>query len=135
MKLSKVLFSSKSPHYRTPISLYNELDTEFQFNDDPCPIGNGIDGLMRDWGTNTFVNPPYGKNIDKWLMKAYAESLQGKTIVCLVPARTDTKWWHDWAMKASEIRFIKGRLHFENSPYPAPFPSVILVFNSVINKS
>jgi site-specific DNA-methyltransferase (adenine-specific) len=127
-KLNRVIFSSKSPHYATPKKLYKLLDEEFHFNDDPCPIGNDIDGLMRSWGETTFCNPPYGKNINKWLMKAYMESLNGKIIVLLVPSRTDTKWWHDWAMLAQEIRFIKGRLQFENSIFPAPFPSTILVF-------
>ena len=127
--LSKVLFSSISQHYETPIALYEELDRQFHFNDDPCSIGNGIDGLLRSWGSSTYVNPPYGRNIDKWIMKAYQESQLGKVVVCLIASRTDTKWWHDYAMKATEIRFLRGRLKFGGAKGNAPFPSCILVFD------
>lgn len=74
------------------------------------------------------MNPPYGKEIAKWMKKAYEESLKGATVVCLTFARTDTKWWHDYAMKAAEIRFIKGRVRFEGADSSAPFPSVVIVF-------
>lgn len=128
--MNKAMTTSKSPSYRTPKALYDALNSEFGFNDDPCPLSdNGIDGLFRSWGSCTFLNPPYGKHIGKWMMKAYAESQQGKTIVCLVPSRTDTKWWHEWVNKASETRFIKGRLTFEGQKNPAPFPSAIVIFH------
>ena len=126
--MNKGLMSSLSPHYNTPQTLYDELDKEFQFNDDPCPIGNQIDGLLRAWGSRTYCNPPYGRHIGKWMMKAYAESQQGKTVVCLIPSRTDTRWWHDYVMKADEIRFIKGRLVFPPLKNNAPFPSSIVIF-------
>ncbi|MFH1318495.1 MAG: DNA N-6-adenine-methyltransferase, partial [Candidatus Omnitrophota bacterium] len=74
------------------------------------------------------VNPPYGKNIINWIKKGYEESKKGKTIVMLIPSRTDTKWWHEYVMKAKEIRFIKGRLKFGGSINSAPFPSCIIVF-------
>ena len=76
-----------------------------------------------------FVNPPYGRHLGKWMMKAYMESQLGKLVVCLVPSRTDTKWWHEYVVKASDVRFIKGRLTFEGQKNPAPFPSVIVIFN------
>ena len=76
------------------------------------------------------MNPPYGREISKWLEKAYNESLQGATVVCLIPSRTDTKYWHNYVMKSSEIRFIKGRLKFGKAINSAPFPSAIVIFNS-----
>ena len=88
-----------------------------------------IDGLKQSWkGHNVFMNPPYSKEISKWIEKAYKESLQENTcVVCLIPSRTDTKWWHDYVMKG-EITFIRGRLKFGNSKNSAPFPSAIVVF-------
>ena len=79
------------------------------------------------WSGTCWMNPPYGREIIKWMKKAYQESLKGCTVVCLVPSRTDTIWWHDYAMKG-EITFIKGRLKFGNQSNPAPFPSAVVVF-------
>jgi site-specific DNA-methyltransferase (adenine-specific) len=127
---TKVMFSSVKVSYSTPIEIYNALNKEFNFNDDPCPLSdNSIEGLLKNWGTSTFCNPPYGHNIDKWLSKGYLEAQQGKTVVFLIPSWTDTKWWHNYVMKATEIRFIKGRLKFGNSKNSAPFPSCIAIFN------
>ncbi len=128
MSINKGLFSSASIHWATPGDLYIELDREFQFNDDPCPLHSNDNGLLRPWGSRVYVNPPYGKEITKWLRKAYQESLEGKFVVCLIPSRTDTKWWHDYVMKAREIRFLRGRLKFGNSRNSAPFPSAIVIF-------
>jgi len=130
--VNEAMVTSKCPSYRTPKGLYDALNAEFQFNDDPCPLSdNGIDGLLRTWGTSTFMNPPYGKHISKWMMKAFAESQQGKTVVCLVPARTDTRWWHEWVIgKPCETRFIKGRLTFEGQTNRSPFPSVLVIYRS-----
>ena len=126
--INRGLFSSASQHWSTPKELYAELDKEFHFNDDPCPIG-GVGGLGRSWGTSTFCNPPYGKEIMMWLRYAHLESsLGGKTVVCLVPSRTDTHWWHEYCMKADEIRFLRGRLKFGDSKNSAPFPSAIIIF-------
>lgn len=126
--LTRGLFTSASQHWATPSDLYSQLDDEFHFNDDPCPLNGGIDGLLRAWGDSTFVNPPYGKQINKWMMKAYQESLLGKLVVCLIPSRTDTKWWHEYVMKADEIRFLRGRLKFGDSDNSAPFPSAVVIF-------
>jgi hypothetical protein len=106
----KVHFSSASPHWSTPLDVYAELYAEFNFNDDPCPLHGEVDGLSRSWGSSTFCNPPYGRVIGDWIRKGYEESLEGKTVVFLIPSRTDTRWWHDFVMKADEIRFCRGRL-------------------------
>ena len=81
------------------------------------------------------MNPPYGREVGVWIEKAYNESLKGATVVCLIPSRTDTKYWHDYCMKASEIRFIKGRLKFGDSKNSAPFPSAIVIFNGKQNSN
>jgi hypothetical protein len=129
--INKGLFTSVSVHWATPVEVYQTLDAEFHFNDDPCPLhGNG--GLSREWGTSTYCNPPYGREITKWLDKAYSEAQKGKTVVCLIPSRTDTRWWHEIVMKATEIRFLKGRLRFGDSKNSAPFPSAIVVFRMVL---
>lgn len=86
------------------------------------------DGLKQDWIGTCWMNPPYGKTISKWVEKAYNEHIKhGSTVVCLLPSRTDTKWFHDYCMKG-EIRFIKGRLKFGGSKNSAPFPSVVVIF-------
>jgi hypothetical protein len=131
MPFNRGLFTSASGHWETPAELYDELYKEFEFNDDPCPINPKDDGLSRDWGTRTFLNPPYGREIGKWLKKAYEQTKKGKMTVCLVPSRTDTKWWHDYVMQATEIRFLRGRLKFSGSKNSAPFPSAVVVFNSI----
>ena len=81
-----------------------------------------------------WMNPPYGREIGKWMKKAYEESQQGCTVVCLVPSRTDTAWWHDYAMKADEIRYIRGRLKFQGAENSAPFPSAVVIFRPPIHK-
>jgi hypothetical protein len=126
--LNKSLFTSTSCHWATPKALYEALDAEFHFNDDPCPLG-GSGGLDRRWGSRTYLNPPYGREIGKWLKKAVFTMGCGGTVVCLVPSRTDTSWWHELIMPyAKEIRFLRGRLHFNESKNSAPFPSAIIVF-------
>src|SRR5215216_3034489 len=107
IKLNRGLFTSLRGDWKTPRELYQALDAEFGFDFDPCPAKPVIDGLKETWGNINFVNPPYGKEITKWIGKGFEESLAGKTIVFLVPSRTDTGWWHDYIMKATEIRFIR----------------------------
>lgn len=124
----KVHFSSANDYWRTPEDVYNSLNDEFRFNFDPCPIHPVHDGLNIEWGTCNFVNPPYSK-LAAWLKKGYEQSLLGKTVVFLIPSRTDTKAWHEYAMKADEIRFIKGRLKFQGAKHSAPFPSAVVIFN------
>ena len=129
MSINGGLFTSATAHWSTPVELYEKLDNEFHFNDDPCPLHSETDGLNRAWGERTFMNPPYGRQIGDWLRKAYEESQLGKTIVCLIPSRTDTRWWHDYVMKAREIRFLRGRLKFGGAQNSAPFPSAVVVFS------
>lgn len=123
--------------WATPQWLFDALDREFGFTLDPCSDGTNAkcarfytpteNGLLRDWKTDTvFMNPPYSETED-WMRKAYGAAQEGATVVCLVPARTDTVWWHEYAMKG-EIRFIRGRLKFGDAENSAPFPSCIVVF-------
>ena len=93
-----------------------------------------MNGLEMDWGTSTFVNPPYGREIGKWTNKAVEEADKGKTIVLLIPSRTDTRWWQEDIMKAQEIRFIKGRLKFGSATNSAPFPSALAIFKKGLSK-
>jgi site-specific DNA-methyltransferase (adenine-specific) len=121
------MFSSASQHWSTPEELYLELDKEFHFTFDPCPLYSNFDGLAIDWSGVLFVNPPYGKEIKKWIKKGFEESGKGATVVMLIPSRTDTAWWHDYVMKG-EIRFLRGRLKFDGAVNSAPFPSAVVVF-------
>lgn len=134
------MFSSNDMTWETPQWLFNKLDKEFNFTLDVCALPETakcknyytpqIDGLKQDWEDNIcWMNPPYGREVGVWIEKAYKESLKGAIIVCLIPSRTDTKYWHDYCMKANEIRFVKGRLKFGDSKNSAPFPSAIVIFN------
>lgn len=142
MKMNvSLMFSSEKDNWETPNDLFKELNDEFKFNLDPCATNENAkcdkyytineDGLMQDWGGyNVFCNPPYGKEIKKWVKKCYDESKKENTkVVLLIPARTDTSYFHDYIYeKAKEVRFIRGRLKFSNNKYNAPFPSMIIVF-------
>lgn len=134
---TSVHFSRATDEWPTPQWLFEALNREFGFTLDPCSsVENAkckkhytiIDsGLLKDWGAETvFMNPPYSE-CRKWMEKAYNSAGNGATVVCLVPSRTDTVWWHRFAMRG-EIRFIKGRLTFGDAKNSAPFPSVIIVF-------
>lgn len=131
-------FSSNSPEWATPDALFQELDKEFHFTLDPCSTHDNAkckrhftiedDGLSKMWFGRAFMNPPYGRAIASWMKKAFDSSLKGVLVVCLVPARSDTKWWHDYAMKG-HIRFIRGRIKFGGHKNSAPFPSAIVIFD------
>lgn len=128
MTLSRVVFSSQSDNWRTPEKLYEKLNKEFDFDFDPCPINSDFDGLNICWGRRNFINPPYSQ-VKEWIVKGFNEYLKGKLCVFLVPARTDTKWFHELVLPyAKEIRFIKGRLKFSDYKNSAPFPSCIIIF-------
>lgn len=133
--------SSASSEWTTPDWLFRKLDEEFHFNLDPCSTDANAkcknnftlaeDGLAQDWaGHSVFCNPPYGRSIGLWVEKCFNESRKaGTVVVLLIPARTDTKYFHKYIYhKANEIRFIEGRLHFSNSKAGAPFPSMIVIF-------
>lgn len=126
-----VHFSSQRLGWKTPKVVYQMLDAEFQFDHDPCPPNYTVDGLLSEWGQSNFVNPPYGRELPKWIGKGYEQWELGKTVVFLIPSRTDTRWWHDYCMKADEIRFIKGRLKFDDQANSAPFPSAIVIFKGI----
>src|SRR5690606_15453380 len=89
------------------------------------------DGLKQDWSKDiVFMNPPYGNEQKLWIKKAYEESLKGATVVCLIPARTDTIAWHTYIFNKAEIRFLKGRLKFGDGKNPAPFPSAVVIYKA-----
>ena len=127
------LFTSIRQDWKTPKAVYQILDAEFHFDHDPCPPHFKVDGLTSIWGSTNFVNPPYDQ-LKAWLKKGYEEYQKGKTVVFLIPSRTDTIGWHDYCMKAEEIRFIKGRLCFDDSGKRAPFPSAIVIFRAGIDQ-
>lgn len=136
-----VHFSSNDLKWETPQNFYNKLDKEFGFTLDPCCIPKTAkcnkfftpedNGLEKEWGKETvFMNPSYGREISDWIEKAYKESKKGTFVVCLIPARTDTRYWHNYIFPyASEIRFIKGRLKFGDSKNNAPFPSAVIIYD------
>jgi len=135
--VNKGLMSSDTPEWATPQKLFDELNAEFNFNLDPCAteenakcsnfITKEQDGLNKVWdGHTVFMNPPYGREISKWMKHAHSTAVRGNIVVCLVPSRTDTNWWWDYCMPY-EIRFIKGRLKFNDGKNPAPFPSAIII--------
>lgn len=138
---TEVMFSSKTDDWETPQWLYNELDQTYQFTLDVCATRENkkcrnfyskeLDGLAQKWHGTCWMNPPYGREIGKWVEKAYKESLKGATVVCLLPARTDTRWFHDYCTKG-EIKFLKGRLKFGGSKNSAPFPSMIVIFGDTL---
>jgi site-specific DNA-methyltransferase (adenine-specific) len=135
-------FSSKAQTWSTPQDFYDRLDREFNFTLDPCASDEDAkcakyytvedDGLKQSWqGETVFMNPPYGRDIKKWIKKAFTEAKKPNTVVvCLVPSRTDTRYWHDYVMKSSEVRLIKGRLKFGDSKNAAPFPSAVVIFDN-----
>ena len=131
--MNKALFTSQRQNWKTPRAFYQALDAEFHFDFDPCPDTPKSwddNGLAKEWGTSTFCNPPFAE-IGRWVAKAFAEHKKGKTVVLLIPSRTDTKWWHAYCMKASEIRFVQGRLNFDDGVGRAPFPSAIVIFRDM----
>lgn len=142
--MNEGMYSSKSDDWGTPQKLFDELNAEFNFDIDVCASAENAkchryfskeeNGLEQDWTKfNTcFMNPPYGRQIGTWIEKAYNTSVNGTTVVCLLPARTDTRWFHDYCLKG-EITFIKGRLKFNDGKVPAPFPSMIVVFRGKDN--
>ncbi len=147
----ELMFSNKNNAWCTPRDFFNKLNEEFHFTLDPCCMPKSAlckkyytpdeDGLKQDWsGERVFVNPPYGREIGKWVKKCYEESQKENTLVImLIPSRTDTRYFHDYILGKAELRFIKGRLKFIDLDYkgkeedrkmsPAPFPSMIVIFD------
>jgi phage N-6-adenine-methyltransferase len=135
--MNPVHYKSLTTLWETPTRLFKKLDKEFRFTLDVCAIPENAkcnrffspedDGLKQRWEDVCWMNPPYGRNIGKWMEKAFNESQEGAVVVCLVPARTDTEWWHKFAIHG-EIRFLRGRLKFGKSKNGAPFPSAVIIF-------
>jgi site-specific DNA-methyltransferase (adenine-specific) len=137
----EVMWSSKTEEWETPQNIFDALDREFHFTLDPCATHENHkcdnyftkedDGLAQPWaGHSVFMNPPYGREITKWIRKAWLSSKKPDTkVVCLLPARTDTRWFHKYCVDG-EIWFIKGRLKFGGSKTSAPFPSMVVIFDN-----
>lgn len=134
-----VMFSSASDQWATPQAFFNEWHALFNFTLDVCADAQNAkceryfdlstNGLKQDWSLEVcWMNPPYGREIGQWVKKAYSESLYGATVVCLLPARTDTAWWHDYVLPFAKVTFIRGRLKFGTATNSAPFPSAVAVF-------
>jgi phage N-6-adenine-methyltransferase len=133
--------------WSTPQAFFDELNQEFGFNLDVCAepwnakcawyLSPEQDGLSLPWPGTCWMNPPFGREIEQWVEKAYKETSRGSTVVCLVPARTDTGWWHDYCLKG-EVRFIRGRVHFTDAAGKSGRPrfgSAIVIFRPDHNQS
>ncbi len=130
------MFSSASVNWSTDKAFYATLDAEFHFTFDPAPRG-GVDAFFREWNGSVFVNPPYGPKVRAWLEKGIHElqARHARVVVYLLPARTDTAWFHDLVLPvAREVRFVRGRLHFNESKNAAPFPSMVVVYGSLLQR-
>jgi phage N-6-adenine-methyltransferase len=130
--------ASATSEWSTPPDLFETLDKEFHFDLDPCSTHENTkctrhytaedNGLLGSWFGNVFMNPPYGREIGLWVQKAFVSAAAGATVVCLLPANTDTSWFHDYCLRG-EIRFLRGRLGFGGTRKGgAPFASMIVIF-------
>ena len=147
--MNNVHFKSGNKEWETPNALFTPLRDEFKIVLDTCAtegntkcrawIDRKINSLTSNWveliaNMNAegagWMNPPYGRGIDKWVKKAYDEAAKGATIVALLPARTDTSWFHNYIHNKHEVRFLKGRIKFVDAKSSAPFPSMIVIFKA-----
>ena len=140
-----VHFSSKTDLWATPHWLFEKLDAEYNFELDVCASTENAkcrryftkeqDGLSKEWTGRCWMNPPYGRQIGAWIKKAYDSVKTGRAnlVVCLLPARTDTRWFHDYCIKGT-VEFLRGRLKFGDAKNSAPFPSMIVVFRKGAGK-
>ena len=133
MKSKHIAFKSLNQDWKTPKDFLMKLEKEFGKLFDPCPSknytnGGDINGLEMEWKDRNFVNPPYtSKEQNLWVKKGFEEWKKGKLVIFLIPARTDTRRFHDYLLPNAEIRFIKGRLKFSEYKNPAPFPSMLCI--------
>lgn len=137
---TQVMFSSQNEVWATPQDFFDKLNEEFHFNLDPCATPENAkcknyftereDGLKQNWGGySVFCNPPYGRKTGDWVKKAYQEAQKpGTLVVCLLPSRTDTRWFHEWVLGKAELRFVKGRLKFGDGKNSAPFGSLVAIY-------
>lgn len=140
------LYTSATEEWETPPAFFEAINAEYNFTLDPacteenhkCPkfYTKKEDGLQQDWGgERVYINPPYGRQIVKWIEKAEAEAKKPDTLcVLLLPARTDTAWFHDHIAKNAKIYFIRGRLRFNGSNSNAPFPSMLAVYDNRVSR-
>lgn len=142
--MNRVLFSSKETVWSTPQDFFNKLNEEFDFTIDVCALPENAkckryftpedDALKQKWTGTCFCNPPYGREIGQWVEKASKSADEGATVVMLLPARTDTKWFHNYVYGKAEIRLVAGRLKFGGSKNNATFPSMVVIFRSELVK-
>ncbi len=137
---TRLMFSSKTDLWETPQWLFDELDREFHFTLDVCALPENakceryytpeMDGLAQLWDGVCWCNPPYGRTVGAWVRKARETAAAGHTVVMLLPARTDTRWFHEdiYRRERTEVRFLRGRLRFGGAGNSAPFPSMVVVF-------
>lgn len=136
--MNNVHFSSKSNEWTTPQDFFDMLNDEFAFTLDAAATSENAkcvnyydvetDALSQCWRGTVWLNPPYGRKIGKWIRKAWEESQRGVEVVVLMPVRSDTPYWHDYVMRAAEVRLVRGRLRFSDSSASAPFPCCVVVF-------
>ena len=137
MSFPEAMRTSNTDMWATPQAFFDVLHEEFGFTLDVCATAENAkcstfftkeqDGLQQRWDGVCWMNPPYGRQIGAWVKKAYESAQSGAIVVCLLPARTDTAWWHDYCMRG-EIRFVRGKIKFGGSKNGAPFPSAVVIF-------
>ncbi len=143
-KTQALMFSSATDKWSTPQDFFDKLNEEFHFELDACALPENakcdryftpeVDGLSQQWDASAvWCNPPYGRKVGKWVEKAAEEARRGRTVVMLLPARTDTKWFHEYIYHKAETRFIQGRLKFGGGHNAAPFPSMVVIFRGGTN--
>lgn len=135
------MFSSATDMWATPQAFFDKINAKFDFQTDVCATEANskcahfyspeLNGLEQSWTGVCWMNPPYGRGIGAWVKKAFDSARLGATVVCLLPARVDTRWWHDYCVNG-EVHFIKGRLKFGDARDSAPFPSAVVVFRPTI---
>jgi phage N-6-adenine-methyltransferase len=142
---TELMFSSKSDMWETPLKLFLPLNDDLHFKTDVCATPENakcnnyytpdVDGLKQEWHGMCWMNPPYGRQIGKWVEKAYTQTYlySDCQVMCLLPARTDTKWFHNWCLNET-IAFIKSRLYFGDGTGRAPFPSMLVLFGTSYQK-
>lgn len=132
----RTIYSSKTDLWETPQDLFNRYDDQYHFDIDLCALPENAkctryftpqdDALIQEWSGVCWCNPPYGRQLAKWVAKA---ATSNATVVMLLPARTDTRWFHEYCLPHGKVEFIRGRVHFGGSVNPAPFASMVVVFN------
>jgi phage N-6-adenine-methyltransferase len=141
---ASVHFSSKTDLWATPEAFFAAVNEEYHFTLDVCALPENakcerffspdVDGLKQCWTGTCWMNPPYGRDIGEWIKKAYESAKDGATVVCLLPARTDTRWWHDFVTRAEDVYFLRGRLRFGKANSGAPFPSALVIFKPPLSE-